>query len=57
MSNSTLADPGYKILNNFVVDICFEQRHPNFAHGRVNIPLGEFSPAAEFIKDTVKSFC
>jgi hypothetical protein len=40
MFSGAFPDAGYKILNDRIVDVGFQQRQTNLAHGSVNIPLG-----------------
>jgi hypothetical protein len=52
-ANRARFDPLDKVLDNLVVDICFEQRQPHFAHGGVDVGFRQLALGGKPVEDTL----
>ena len=57
LPHGTLRDLSAEVFGNFVVDIGFQQRHADFAHGSFDVRLGEFAFAAQFFEYAIQAIC
>ena len=57
LPHGTLRDLSAEVFGNFVVDIGFQQRHADFAHGSLDVRLGEFAFAAQFFEYAIQAIC
>ena len=48
-------DLGAELLRHLVVDVGFQQGHPDFAHRGLDVGLGQFAVAAQFFEHTGKA--
>ncbi len=44
-----------EVLGDFVVDVRFQQRHADFAHGSLDVRLGQFALAAQFFEYAIQA--
>ena len=55
LAHGALRDLGTEVFGNLVVDIGFQQGHPDLAHGCLDIGLGQFAVAAQLFEHTGKA--
>ena len=57
LAHSTLGDLGAEVFRHLVVDVGFQQRHPDFPHGGLDIGLVQLTLAAQFFENAIQALC
>ena len=55
LPHGSFGDLGAEVLGHLVVDVGFQQGHPHFAHGGLDVRFGQFAVAAQFLEHTGKA--
>ena len=57
LAHGTLGDLGAEVFRHLVVDVGFQQRHPDFPHGGLDIGLVQLTLAAQFFENAIQALC